>query len=81
MFSPNQAKKLITQKRVQWCEDDIIKGLMLHSLSKKTYQFIRRKNLYPLPSISTLRKWVSKFDCFPGILEDVITILRKQVQS
>ena len=80
-FTPKQARKIITQKRVQWNEEDIVKGLMICSLSKKTYQYIRRKNFFPLPSISTLRKWISKFDCSPGILEDVLVILKKQIQA
>jgi len=78
-FSPSQAKSIMTQKRVNWSEEDIVKGLMLRSLSRKSYQFIRKKKLFPVPSISTLRKWVSKFDCSPGILNDVMMMLKKQI--
>jgi hypothetical protein len=80
-FTPRQTKKIISQKRVTWSEEDIVKGLMICSLSKKTYQFIRKKNLFPLPAISTLRKWVSRFECLPGILSDVLTILKKQITA
>ena len=37
--------------------------------------------MFPLPSISTLRKWISNFNCLPGILEDVLVILKKQVEA
>ena len=78
-FTPNQTRQILTQKRVRWSEEDIVKGLMLCSLSKKSYQFIRRKKLFPVPSISALRKWVSNINCVPGILQDVLTILKKQI--
>jgi hypothetical protein len=65
-FSAPQTKQILTQKRVNWSEEDIIKGLMLRALSTKSYQQIRRKQLFPVPSISTLKKWVSKLDCSPG---------------
>jgi len=45
-FSPSQAKSIMTQKRVNWSEEDIVKGLMLRSLSRKSYQFIRKKNCF-----------------------------------
>ena len=80
-FSPSQTKSILTQKRVCWSEEDIVKGLMLRCLSKKTYQFIRKKKLFPVPSISTLRKWVSKLDCSPGVLTDVLVILKKQISA
>lgn len=80
-FSPRQTKQIICKRRVTWSEEDVVKGLMICSLSKKTYQYIRKKNLFPLPSISTLRKWVSRFECLPGILSDVLTILKKQISA
>ncbi len=78
-FSPSQTKSIITSKRVQWSEEDIVKGLMLRSLSKKSYQHIRKKKIFPVPSISTLRKWVTRFDCSPGILDNVLVMLKKQI--
>ncbi|KAJ8889867.1 hypothetical protein PR048_009372 [Dryococelus australis] len=36
---------------------------------------------YPLPAPSTLRKWVSKFDCSPGILHDVLHIMKHMSQN
>ena len=80
-FTPSQTKSILTKKRVRWSEEDIVKGLMLRSLSRKTYQFVRKKNIFPVPSISTLRKWVNKLDCSPGILQDVLIMLKKQVSE
>ena len=61
-FSSSQTKQILEQKRVCWSEDDIVKGLLLCSLSKRAYLFIRRKKMFPLPAISTLRKWVANFE-------------------
>lgn len=65
-FSPSQSKQIVEQKRVCWKEDDIINGLLLCSISKRSYLFIRKKQLFPLPAISTLQKWVTNFSCLPG---------------
>ena len=78
-FSSSQTKQIMEQKRVCWSEDDIVNGLLLCSLSKRSYSYIRRKKMFPLPAISTLRKWVSKFQCLPGVLDDVLAILKKQM--
>ena len=80
-FTPSQVKQILTQKRVHWSEEDVVSGLMLYSLSRKAYQMIRQRKLFPVPSISTLRQWVRKFSCRPGILTDVLVILKKQVSS
>jgi len=80
-FTASQTKQILTQKRVVWSEEDIVGNLMLYSLSRKAYQFIRIKKLFPVPSVSTLRKWVQNFKCSPGLLTDVLVILQKQVTS
>lgn len=81
LFSPSQVKQILTKKRVLWSEDDIVSGLLLFSISRKAYQFIRKRKLLPLPAVTTLRRWIQKFKCSPGILTDVLAILKKQVSS
>ena len=54
---------------------------MIYSLSRRCFQLIRSKKMLPLPSPSTLKMWVSRFHCTPGILTDVLTILKKQMTS
>lgn len=80
-FSASQMKQILTSKRVKWSKEDIVKGLMVYSLSRRCYQLIRKKKMIPLPSPSTLKMWVSKFHCTPGILTDVMSILKKQMTS
>lgn len=80
-FPKSQTKSILTQKRVRWAEEDIVQGLMLCSLSKKTYLYICKKKLFPVPALSTLQKWVSQVDISPGILTDVLKMLKKQIDS
>ncbi len=78
-FTMPQVKTIINKKTRprQWSEDDIINGLMLRSFSNKSFNFIRRRKLLPLPAESTLRHWVKHFHCQPGYLHDVNKILHQ----
>lgn len=78
-FTESQTKHLMTGKRVHWGEEDIIKGLILYATSKKAYRLIKRQKLIPLPSISSLKKWVTNFDCNPGVLYQVIAVLKRDI--
>ena len=81
-FSDAQAKCIIEgKKRSSWSLDDISTALVLRSLSKKTYKFIRSNKLFPLPGISTLQKTARKFDVSPGIQFSILDVLKKSVCS
>lgn len=74
-FSQAQIKALKTGKPVtRWKESDIISALALCSLSMKTYTYLRDKDV-PLPSVSTLRRWISDVNVEPGILNSVIRMM------
>ncbi|CAL8129621.1 unnamed protein product [Orchesella dallaii] len=76
MFSPAQKKKLAGQKRVNWKTNDIVKALSLRSVNQKAYETARLQYNLPLPAPRTLRRWVHRFTCSPGLLHDVIEIMR-----
>ena len=80
-FSASQTKSIMTGKRVVWSKKDIVNGLMLYCQSKKSYLFIRKKKLFPIPSVTSLKKWVNKLQILPGILYDVLAILEKSISS
>jgi len=69
--SPNENKK-----QVKWCADDISSAMSLHSVSPRAYRFIQKTIKVSLPSVSTLRNWVQKFDVTQGILNDVLRIMK-----
>ena len=82
-FSRSQARILVnnTNRAKKWSEEDIVNGLILRSFSRRTYQHLRQKKLLPLPGLSTLRRWVKNFQCQPGLLTDVLKILKKYIES
>ncbi len=63
---------LTGKKKTHWKAEDIIIGLTLRSLSRKAYDFLRRKQILPLPSLTTLQRYVRSFACKPGLQKDVI---------
>jgi hypothetical protein len=65
----------------QWTEPDIIDALTLRGFSKRAYQFLRKKQLLPLPGLSTLRNWVKNFKCYPGIQNDLLKVLETKLSG
>lgn len=77
VFSPGQVKTLLNpNKRIKWSSEDIACAISLRSVSAKAYRYLRNKLKYPLPALSTLRRWVSKLVCSPGILNQVLLIMK-----
>ncbi len=60
------------KKRTRWSSEDIVRGLTLRGMSKKTYQFLRENKLLPLPSLWTLKQHIRTFTCPPGIQQGVL---------
>jgi hypothetical protein len=82
-FTADQTKILVEGKKraKNWGDDDIINGLLLRSFSRKAFQFIRHKNLLPLPSLSTLKVWVKKLNCQPGMQFDILKIMKSKIEA
>ena len=80
-FTPGQIKCLMGGKSsVRWTSDDIANALTLRALSPKAYAYLRRKKI-PLPCRSTLQKWIRSFRCRPGILEEVLSLLKAKAAT
>ncbi|XP_031333557.1 uncharacterized protein LOC116163654 [Photinus pyralis] len=58
----------LTSKDVNWNREELATAFTLRYYSKKCYLYVRNNLNYPLPSLSTLKKWVSKI-CRPNINE------------
>lgn len=77
VFSPGQIKVLISKKKkIKWSHEDICCAIALRSVSAKAYRYLRNKLKYPLPGMSSLRRWVSTFECKPGILKEVLLVMQ-----
>lgn len=68
-----------TQRGSSWSSESINKGLRLYmACGQKGYEELRRQNL-PYPSIRTLQHRIQGLNFQPGILEDVINMLKIKV--
>lgn len=82
VFTPGQIRKLLDpekNRKFRWTPEDIASAVSLRSVSPKAYRYLRANN-YPLPALSTLRKWVSTFDLGQGILKHVISLMKKKTE-
>ena len=64
------------KKRVRWSVNDVTQGLMLRTISRRAYQYIRKSNLIPVPAISTLRKWIQHINFEPGIQMPILRVIQ-----
>ena len=76
IFSSGQIRCLQRGKKyVQWTKEDILHALELRTVSRKAYTFLRNTRRVPLPSLSTLKRWVSGYKCSPGISDFALDIM------
>ena len=78
-FSEAQIDYLLQlKKRVNWSEDDITKAITLRSISKKSYNYLRKHLGIPLPGESTLRDWTRNINCEPGIQRSSLKVMQEK---
>ena len=66
-----------TKRPANWTQDEIVQALVLRSLSKRAYKYLRKMKMMALPGISTLRRWIREFRIKPGLLEHSLEVLGK----
>ncbi len=72
-LTQQQIKMFLTgSKKTHWQPEDIVVGLTLRALSRKSYEFLRRKGILPLPSLTTIRRYIRSFECKPGIQQNIL---------
>lgn len=60
IFSAGQIRCLIQGKTsAHWSKEDMLQALELQSVSHKAYDYLRKVKHFPLPGLSTLKRWVS----------------------
>lgn len=65
IFTEGQLRKLKTGKQIQWSIDDITSAISLYAGDPRSYRLLKKRG-YPLPGVSTLRRWASKINMQPG---------------
>lgn len=78
-FSVNQAKSLISGKPItRWQDEDMANALALKGLGLKCYRYLRNTIKLPLPSTSSINRWVSGINVEPGLLNSVLRMMTQQ---
>lgn len=82
-FTIGQIDALLNKKRrVKWSVEDYGTAITLRNLSPKTYRYLRTKLNYPLPDLSTLRKWaVKQLSLEEGVLHDVLKLMKARATN
>jgi hypothetical protein len=62
-------------------QEDICNGLILRCMSSKTFEYLRKNKILPLPSQPTMSKWLGQFSCKPGFNNNFIQIVEKKLQG
>lgn len=67
VFTEGQIRKLKTRKQIQWSAEDIASAISIYAGGPRSYKLLRKRG-YPLPGVSTIRRWASKLKMQPGML-------------
>lgn len=82
MLTSNQIKLMTKhKKRVSWTADELAKGFTSVYHGHRSHNFWTKTMQIPLPAIRTLNTWASKITIAPGILKDVLVMLRSFVET
>jgi hypothetical protein len=65
----------------EWSHEDIALAVTLCSLSSKTYRFLRRQHILPLPGVSTLKNFFKNFLIPEGYLEVVARMVKLKIEE
>jgi len=74
-FSKAQMDRLLNQKNTRWSEEDLNNSILLLCISTRAYQILRLKYKYPLPSITTMKNYLSELHCCPGLMVTNLKLL------
>ena len=84
-YSEIQVKHLLNptaKHHKNYTEIDICSALVLWSMSTRSYEYIRKNKILPLPSRRrTLFKWLDDLACKPGMSNNFLKIVEKKIQN
>jgi Transposase protein len=80
-FSKSQLDRLLLKKQSKWSEEDLNNSILLLCLSTRVYQVLRKKYHYPLPSVSTMKNYLSKLHCCPGLMTANLKLMEVHAAS
>ena len=62
-------------RRIKWGPEDIANAITLRAVSPKTYTLLRKLG-FPLPELSVLRRRAAKIELSPGIIKEVLEVMK-----
>ena len=68
-------------RRVQWTAEDVSRALGLRCRGHKAYNYVRQVMHLPLPSDTTLSRWIRAFRVTSGVMEAAVTVLQAAVRG
>ena len=81
LFTQGQIRSLMSGSNVKWSPEDISSAISLRSVSAKAYRYLKYHCHFPLPSLSTLRRWAATFDVRPGHLKNVAKLMQQKAKD
>jgi hypothetical protein len=69
------------RKRVNWTSEEAASAFTLQYYSKKSYLYVKNTLQFPLPGLSSLRRWASKLKITNGILTNILKFMQLAVES
>jgi hypothetical protein len=65
-----------TKKAPVFTKDEICEAILLHSVSSKAYEMLRKNSILPLPSKTTLSRRVKNSRCAPGLQQEFFNFIK-----
>lgn len=65
---------------MKWSADDTAHCIAIHSSGPRAYRLLLKKQ-YPLAAVSTLRAWSKKIQIQPGIITQILNVMKKVQMS
>lgn len=81
IFTPAQVARIFSGKQAHWDEVDLSKAIVILGLSPKAYAYLRDECNLPLPSISSVKRYLANIEIQPGVLQCLINIMSIEGQK
>lgn len=77
VLTEGQVRKIMSPGSLQWTWNDISNAICLHAAGPRAYRHLYRKG-FPLPSLTTLHRWIRKIQITEGIITPSIEFMRHE---
>ena len=84
VLNEDQLRKLTlpAKSTMHWSKETLMEAIHLYyKLGTTAYCFLRNKKKFPLPCIRTLCNHLREIECNPGVLDDFLLYMKKNVES